>query len=539
MILKYNPLNLLLIEGFESFDQLHIYFRGYVVRDGKIYEDAEFIPFVKADYLNGRLDRAVPTYNGSFHLVVADFSKSKVVVAMDRYGTLPLYYSHKKDEIAISTNWRYLVNSENSQLRKDATLEMVVFGHVLGDKTMIENVYEFGQHTITTIDLNNTIKLNKESYYAYQLYFNPANLKQKEKEFTELWREKFSIYSNHIREKGNNRIFVAVTGGLDSRLIASELDRNAVSILPMTYGHQLQNYEIQSALKIVDTLKHKFGHVIQYHNPALMEEILKESPTTSRITCGHFAEKDLYFVKLISKYCKYSASGHAGGTFIGGPVGYRMKTWKSYDHVKNHVARYKSLSAWPTLQGNKELKDVIFKSLNDIDNYDTDYVTAYMRWFLEERHRRYTLRSIIPDGDPLQVNLLPYFDYDLADFFVQLPYEALVSKKLFINAQMKYLYSHNPGLKKVSNNGKKMKIIRSSFFTEFSGKAKMVMKQKLKVKNSAPGKLYQNSINWKDYIDFDLIPDVVNLQNYSGIMYFENTLYAISELQKEINRLLK
>jgi asparagine synthase (glutamine-hydrolysing) len=523
--------------GFHRLGKLELFFKGYLLLENDILIDAECLKIIERDYLSGDFKNRIKTYNGSFQLVVCDEAAREVVVVQDRYGTLPLYYRQGREEMMLSTDWRHVVDPKACSIRKDAVIEAVAFGHVLGDKTLVDKVYEFSPHSITTIDFKGALLVQNESYWKYQLSYQQRDSRVREKEFADLWRHKIGIFARHLKEQ-NERVLIPVTGGLDSRAIASEMDRQGVEMVPMTYGHQLHNHEIKSALSLVDNLSNNLGHFIQYNNDAIMRLALKEAPACSRITSLHFAEKDLLFARMIHPFCRYTMSGHSGDTITGGHLGYRMKTWRAPQEVITHILKYKSLGTLNSLSKSKENMEYLMQSLSEMIKQEDDPVNSFMVWNMEQRQRRYTLRSIIPDKEALQLNLLPFFDNDVVDFYSSLEFKQLVSKKTYINSQIRYLYSHNKSFSKIPNNGKRLKPIGSSFIREFSEKTKKVLGEALSIKQKEIGYIYKNNFDWSTYIDQDLIPYNNVLSQLSDVHFYYQSVYALVQLQKEINHMV-
>ncbi|MDZ7778284.1 MAG: hypothetical protein U5L09_23030 [Bacteroidales bacterium] len=91
-----------------------------------------------------------------------------------------------------------------------------------------------------------------------------------------------------------------------------------------------------------------------------------------------------------------------------------------------------------------DIKETIKHSLmNSIPDSD-DFISSFIRWDVEQRQRRYIARSAYQykENNNTKV-LLPFFDYELMDFFADLPFKYLWNARLYTNTQLKHLYENN------------------------------------------------------------------------------------------------
>ncbi|HET54122.1 MAG TPA: hypothetical protein ENN33_02775, partial [Ignavibacteria bacterium] len=224
-------------EGFSTINNTCcFFFRGYVIWNHKLFFGNDFLPILKNHIRNDELDKNIRQYNGIFNIVLS--RNNSVKVYNDRWGGFPLYYYQGTNELVISNNWqRILPHLPARKIQKNAALEMHTFGYVMGEKTLVENIYEFLPHTVTEIDLNeNQIKKNINDYWQFHYPFNNhKKAKQLEREFADLWKQQIRVYTDFLSEN-DRAAYIPLSGGLDSRLLLYYVDRAGIKTNTMTYG---------------------------------------------------------------------------------------------------------------------------------------------------------------------------------------------------------------------------------------------------------------------------------------------------------------
>ena len=130
-----------------------------------------------------------------------------------------------------------------------------------------------------------------------------------------------------------------------------------------------------------------------------------------------------------------------------------------------------------------------------------------MRWFTEHDIRRYLIRSVLNETNAHGHLILPFFDYKLIDFFLELPVKLLINKRLYTNTQLKYLYTHHPELIKIRRARPKGKVQRvgNAFLAEYGNKLKNKILKSFR--DSQTDAQWDQSIDWyMIYGDVELPP---------------------------------
>ena len=276
------------------------------------------------------------------------------------------------------------------------------------------------------------------------------------------------------------------------------------------------------------------GHYVLYLNEASFEHIIKYSPVTYRLTTGHFAEKDMWFPAHFKNECGFFFSGHSGDFMAGSHLRTRMKFWKDVNPVIEYIVRFKGTPLGKHLFfTNPEYRELITTSLMETLSGYPDWLNAFMNWDLEQRQRRFIMRSALSQTpEQLPLVMMPFFDYQLFDFFVDLPFEFLLDTKLYRHAQMDHLYKGIAPFDTLRANGRRVKPLISGTMGEYGYKLLSLFDKGKKVQ------LYDSTINWQkiagDFVYPDCLPKewlVPEFLPHNSRMYF-----ALSEFTKSLNQ---
>lgn len=232
-----------------------------------------------------------------------------------------------------------------------------------------------------------------------------------------------------------------------------------------------------------------------------------------------------------TEYCYY-IPGHDANYMAGENIKHQMLKWKSKHDIIKYIFKFKSSPLTTQLiANNKSYRDILYNSLQQ-HIPDDDLISSYNRWNGEQRQRRYILRSsIMPLSDNQRI-LIPYFDYELMDFFINLPLDSLLNQKLYQNTQIRYLYQENRKLIKIKRGGTKtVRIIKNNYFTEYYPKLINEIKRILKIPKP-PKLIWEPSIDWqKDIMPMLKLPGYLDLRGLDSSQFINiQYLMTISEV---------
>ena len=518
---------------------LYIYIRGYIIHENTLFVEKECHDFIRSDYQKGFFDRAVPDYNGCWQILIYDPQKHELILANDRWGTYPLFKVRKNGGLFISPDWRKLLPFTQKELNEQSAFEMVSFGYVLGDKTLINGMLDVPSHTIEHFHYKNgSLETSSRSYWQLNYTFKPAKEKIKEKEFAELWQSQLKIYAQAVKKMGN-ACYIPMSGGLDSRLLAAEFDKYGVNIYAMTFGASNNYDEVGAAIKVVNELHHSAGHRMLYLNQDSLAQLAESENHCNRVTSSYFGQMYLDPYAELKNRCQVIMPGFSGDFLGGSLIRYRMLSWKGNDDAINYILDQRSAPMVKAFYADEKYKHYIDTALKDTFPDDSGVISNYVRWFTEHDIRRYLIRSVINEKNAHGHLILPFFDYKLIDFFLDLPVKLLINKRLYTNTQIKYLYRHHPELIKIERAKPKGRIrkIGNAFFAEYGNKLKNKLSKHFR--DIRTRTQWDQAIDWykiygdmelPEFMDKELIqhPNVKNNPNY--IKFFD----TLSRVYKEM-----
>lgn len=510
-------------------EKVTIYCSGYIVQEGTILTHDQLHLFVTQKYKENWLIDNVSKLNGVFQFVIL-LSKEAIVIN-DRYGFYPLFYTQKSDEITIARNFNLL--NHDGQYSSGALVDMCNMGYVMGNETLLSGVHEFAPHCITRIRRqNNRLSIEKESYWQMQYNFGAGNTRVYEREFVELWNQVIQEYTHFLKEN-EGVCYLPLSGGLDSRLLAYELDRKAIPMHLMSLGHSEENYDIKAALKVAQLLKNKQGHFLQYNASQMFDRVLLTPEHANRITCGYLSELFFYYFENIIDHTHFFMPGHSGDFLTGSHLRNRMRKWNNVDEVIDYILRFKSTRLAKQLNTEK-LKERLTVNIS----MDNGAINGFIRWDMENRQRRYIVRSCIAEDSSNYTLLLPYFDNRLMDFFLSLPFELLLNQRLFVNCNLKYLYKENKAMIQVERDRRKLRKVRNNYWAEYYPKAKGILRDKMGLKQKRLD-FWCTKVDWNRYIDFSQLSSIsgVDFNKYELDQLNFSFLYNINQLNAELQSL--
>jgi hypothetical protein len=191
-------------------------------------------------YLRDGLD-FVEDIEGIYTILIFDKIKRSCSLITDRYGIYTLFYLKNDKHIIISdTIGEIIDHMQYIKLNRASIIEYLNFGFKLGNKTHIEDIYEFKSATI--------YQISKELEITEECYWNLLDKTEKEKMTEEEFRK---IFNEHILTAMSlsEKVSLPLTGGLDTRTILSSCIRKKERLHCYTHGPE-NHGDIKLAQKI-------------------------------------------------------------------------------------------------------------------------------------------------------------------------------------------------------------------------------------------------------------------------------------------------
>lgn len=403
---------------------------GYVVLEGAIV-DATTPAAGQAIQALAESSNPEPL-NGSFAAVVLVDGGKRLCLLTDAIGTIPLYYSLSADkrEVSISLEPREIVSeSGRSTFDNDSVGQLLCFGYVLGENTLIEGVQEVPAATILSLSRSITEdKLRVTTHRYWNFEYEPVISSQQD--FTqraECLAEQFQIrYGNYVRKLGLPCL-VKLTSGLDSRLVLAMLLEDT-DLVTATYGKP-DYYDLIVARSFARQLDipHHFAPVVG--NEAInQDDVNKVMQGLGLRAVPYIGLGSVDVLKACPPKSYSHVPGHTGDFVSGGHIrplhldehdqdgriGLIRRQHASLDpFLRDSIALPWGLSKWLS---SPRSDDLLREHVVETQNQPT-WLAIHI-WNLRNRQRRF----ILSDAATLRTNgpvLLPFWDLDILRLFQQ------------------------------------------------------------------------------------------------------------------------
>ena len=171
----------------------------------------------------------------AFAIAIYDRDRRIVLLATDRFGLYPVYFSHRNGRLAFAPEVKGVLYTSipSRELDDVALAQYMRFQQVLGTRTFFTDVRALPNASILTLDLA-TGDCRIEPYWSFdQVPPECANITFGEAadEATRLMRQ-----SVERRLRGDHRTGLYLSGGLDSRTILAAFPQQGPRPTTLTYG---------------------------------------------------------------------------------------------------------------------------------------------------------------------------------------------------------------------------------------------------------------------------------------------------------------
>jgi len=189
--------------------------------------------------------------NGWFSGILIDMPENKIILFNDRYGMQKIFYHEKKDAFYFSSEAKALLKvcPELRTLDMKGVAELLSTGCVLENRSLYKDVFLLPTASAWTFQNDAMTKLK---YFNHTDWENQTWL---EKEFFyERLNETFKrILPRYFRS--NQQIGISLTGGLDSRILLSNIEIPPTKYPCYTFGGMYRDcYDVKVARSVASAL---------------------------------------------------------------------------------------------------------------------------------------------------------------------------------------------------------------------------------------------------------------------------------------------
>lgn len=386
---------------------------------------------------------ALLKFNGMFALALWDRMDRRLLIARDRYGIKPLYYTLQNRQFIVASEQKaiYQVSGISKNIDKQGLLEYFTFQNLFTDHTLMENIFMLpaGHYGVLNLrDSNPELLLSR--YWDYH-FSEPS---------TQIDRVSYCEELNRLFKQAVNRQMVSdveigsyLSGGMDSGSITAIAAMNTPYLKTFTCGFDLSS---ASGIELGFDERVKAEAMSAKFKTEHYEMVLKAGDMERAMPAlaWHIEEPrvgqsypNFYAAKLAGKFVKVVLSGSGGDELFGG------YPWRYYraavcDDFVHYTDQYYNF--WQRLIPNgmtKALFSPIWNQVKDIDTREIfqnvfvehsnsletpeDYINHSL--YFEAKtflHGLLTIEDKLSMAHGLETRV-PFLDNDLVDFAMRCP----------------------------------------------------------------------------------------------------------------------
>ena len=407
--------------------------------------DSEVVLHAFAEWGVGALNK----FNGMFAFAVWDRVQRKILIARDRYGIKPVYWSNNNGLFLFGSEIKAIVahGSSRPTMAIDGLVEYFTFQNFFTSKTLFNGVYLLEAGCYKTIDVHSGQVSESVRYWDYD--FAEPELRISENEYLE---ELDRLFQQAVSRQLMSDVDLGsyLSGGMDSGSVTALAARHLPYIKTFTCGFDLSS---ASGVEIsfderaaAESMSHRFKteHYEMVLKAGDMERAMPnfawhlEEPRVGQ------SYPNYYVAQLASKFVKVVLSGAGGDEIFGG------YPWRYYravvnDDFEHYIDKY--YEYWQRLIPNRAIKDVFKPVWNDAQHVWTrdifrdvfsrhadqltrpqDYVNHSL--YLEAKtfmHGLLVVEDKLSMAHSLETRV-PFLDNDLVDFAMRVPVDLKLGK---------------------------------------------------------------------------------------------------------------
>lgn len=387
--------------------------------------------------------KAISKFNGMFALAFYDRKTKSILLARDRYGIKPLYYSNTNQTLAFGSEQKaiWALPRPKRVVDKEALIEYFTFQNIFTDKTFDDSVKMLPAGYIGEFK-SDTSQSNIELTQYWDFDFNGVSQNVSREEYTE--------ELSRLMEQAINRQLVSdvelgsyLSGGIDSGSITSIAASQIPYIKTFTCGFDLSS---ASGLELAYDERRKAEYMsycfkTEHYEMVLksgdMERCLKDLVTQVEEPRVGQSYPNLYASKLASKFVKVVLGGTGGDELFGG---YPWRYYRAVGSSSFNDYSQKYYQFWQRLIPNSELKKVfkpiyadvehvwtadIFRDVFKLEHKNLESPEDFINHSLYFESKTF-LHGLLVIEDKLSMansleSRVPFLDNDLVDFAMRCP----------------------------------------------------------------------------------------------------------------------
>lgn len=396
------------------------------------------------------LNTSLP-FNGNYSFI--RIKEEKIDLVTDHIRSYPLFYSQIKNYLFISDNANWIKEkSDNAIIDAHAIQEMKLSGYVLGNKTLYKEIKQLQAGEKIQFNLEGNLNQIKPKSTRFFEYYPNSSVNKSMDEYAEEHKTILSeIFKKLIKEHEGKTFVVPLSGGLDSRLIVSELKkRGCINVVCFTYG-KVSNAESLISKEIASKLGYDWFFV-EYTRDTWREAYKSSSFQKYLYTTDNFCSlphiQDWPCIWKLKKENKIPSDsvmlpGHTGDFLATGHIPLNLNDSSTIDEflleiIKKHfrVNQFSSLSRNEKKYIQGRILDVLPQGKKKDGEILKKESFQYFDW--QERQAKFIVNSVrVYDFFNYEWSI-PLWGIELINFWKNIPFEFKKGKLLYKHYLYKY-----------------------------------------------------------------------------------------------------
>ena len=436
--------------------------KGYILYKGNFsswsVELDNLISFLENEPVDDQIIvEYISRIRGNFSLIID--TSSHVIISVDHICSIPLYYLINNKSVVVTDDISYLQKEmgERFSISNSSKLQILMSGYTLFEDTLYTKIKSFIPGQIFLHHRNNVLIYNINNYQAW------FGADSNEYKSLELMSSKFNnvileVMREIINSINNRQIVIPLSGGYDSRLIASILRHyNYENVICFTYGMR-DNFEAISAKKIANDLGYKWIFVdlnlkeqADFYQSDDFFSYLEYADVPNAVPYyqGLYSVKYLKEAKLIDNNAVF-INGNSGDFITGGHVTqlyqYCNKNYLCKNIFDTIINKYYSL--WGYMKTTNNISEITKKIDNSYsflkDSYGADINVCDFIYYYEfiNRQSKYVIQGQRVFEYYGYEWRLPLWDSKMIEFWASIPNNYKNEQFLYKSTIEKYNYSN-------------------------------------------------------------------------------------------------
>ncbi len=425
--------------------------------------------------------------NGIFAFAIWDDYKKELVIARDRYGTKPLYYTQIADQFIFASEYKAILAHPDfsKKLNVNAVKEYFTFQNIFSNITFMEGIKILEAGSYIKISYEDKVIPEAVRYWDYHFY-DEHNTSITAKEYEE---ELNRLFVQAVKRQLVSDVSVGtyLSGGIDSGSISAIASQYISDLKTFTCGFDLHS---ASGMELAYDEREKAEHMSYLFKTEHYEMVLKagDMERCMKELVWHLEDPrvgqsypNFYAAKLASNFVKVVLAGSGGDElFAGYPWRYyRAVNCHSFDEYVSNYFEY-----WQRLLNKDEIEQFLAPIYDEVKDYSTEAVfrdvfknipkvelspeqSVNYSLYLEAKTFLHGL-LIVEDKISMTHGLetrVPFLDNDLVDFAMRVPVKLKLSR--FQNTEV--LNENEQGMKvdKYFQRNKDGKIILRNVMSKY------------------------------------------------------------------------